>query len=365
MSPGDPGFVPPFCPHPDCRFHTCAVGWRYRRHGHFARRCEPRVIPRFRCSHCRHTFSSQTFSPTYWLRRPELLEPLFFRSLACSGFRQIAREFAVAPTTVLGQVARLGRHCLLFQHQHRPRTPLAEPLVVDGFESFEFSQYHPIHLHLAVGARSHFFYAFTDSELRRKGRMTARQQRRRAALERRFGRPDPRAIERDVAELLRLVLPEPHYLRLFTDEHPAYPRALRRLHGWSFEHRRTRSTVPRTPRNPLFPVNLLDLLIRHNGAHHKRETIAFAKRRQSALERLAVLQVWRNFVKRFSERHGGPTPAMRLGLTSRPLTVTEVLRARRFPSRVVLPARLARYYWRDVPTRRIPNARRLRLKRAA
>ena len=44
----------------------------------------------------------------------------------------------------------------------------------------------------------------------------------------------------------------------------------------------------RTPQNPLFPVNLSDLLIRHTGGNHKRETIAFSKRRQGALYRIAV-----------------------------------------------------------------------------
>jgi len=32
-----------------------------------------------------------------------------------------------------------------------------------------------VHLNLAIGAESHFTYGFTHSELRRKGRMTARQ----------------------------------------------------------------------------------------------------------------------------------------------------------------------------------------------
>ena len=125
---------------------------------------------------CRRSFSSQTFHTTYWLKRPELLPALFWRVLSWSGYRQIAREFGVSPTTVLRQVARLGR-------------------------------------------------------------------------------PDPKSIEREVAELVRLVVRE------------------------------------RTPQNPLFLANVLDLLIRHNGSNHKRETIAFSKRRQSAAERLAVLQV--------------------------------------------------------------------------
>jgi transposase-like protein len=50
------------------------------------------VIPRFRCDHCGVTLGSQTVSTTCYLKRPELLDPLFYRLLACSGYRQIARE---------------------------------------------------------------------------------------------------------------------------------------------------------------------------------------------------------------------------------------------------------------------------------
>ena len=325
--------------------------------GFYRRRRVPTRIPRFLCLHCSRSFSSQTFHPTYWLRRPDLLPLLFHRVLGCSAYRQIARELGVAPSTVARQVERLGRQCLLFQELHRPPGPIQETLVVDGFETFEFSQYHPTHFHVAVGAESHFFYAFTDSELRRKGRMTEAQRRKRTEQEARYGRPDPKSIEKEMAELLRLVAREPQTLCVHSDEHRAYPRALRRLHGFEIEHRVTSSRKPRTPQNPLFPVNLLDLLIRHGGANHKRETIAFSKRRQSAAERLAILQVWRNFVKSFSERRRDASPAQRLGLASRRLSVREILDRRLFATRVGLPDRIERYYRRAIETRRIPNGR--------
>ena len=126
----------------------------------------------------------------------------------------------------------------------------------------------------------------------------------------------------------------------------------------------TPSKQPRTQHNPLFPVNLLDLWIRHSSSNHKRETIAFSKRRQNAAEKLALLQVWRNFIKPFSERRGGPPPAVRLGLVSRAYTVAEVLSRRLFPSRVQLPERLRKYYRRETFTRCIANARTHRLKHA-
>jgi len=111
------------------------------------------------------------------------------------------------------------------------------------------------------------------------------------------------------------------------------------------------------PANPLFPVHLADLLLRHNSANHKRETIALSKRLQSVVERAAVLLVWKNFMKPFSENHGGGTPAMRLGIREGPLTVAGVLKERLFPFRVGLPSPRLEYYNRLLPTARIRSPR--------
>lgn len=364
MHTGTAPQAPPHCPNPACPYHGAPAGWRWVRDGFFARASAPHRSQRYRCRHCRRRFSDQTFRTTYWLRRSELLEPVFRALLACAGFRQIGRLLDTSPHTVLTHAARLGRHCLLFHQRRRPRTLPDEPLALDSFESFEWSQYHPTWYHLAAGQRSHFVHGFTDSELRRSGRMTERQRRRRARLEARLGRPDPRAIERDVATLLDALCPAPRTLALHTDRHPDYVRAVRRLTHLAVDHRTVSSRAARTPRNPLFPVNLLDLLIRHSGANHKRETLAFSKRRQSAVDRLWVLIVWRNYLKSFSERARDGSPAMRLGLLPRRLTPTEVLARRLFPSRVPLPACWERYYRRAVPTRAIPRCATHRLRYA-
>ncbi len=359
-----PRFVPPHCPRPECLYHKDSTGWKFRKAGSYRRRSAPKRVQRFLCVHCGRCFSEQTFRIGYWLKRPELLPIVFRRILSCSSYRQIGRELGVTHSTTRRHTARLGRHCLLFQHSYRLRVTLSEPLVIDGFESFEFSQYHPIHFHVAVGADSQFFHAFTDSELRRKGRMTSYQKDRRSFLESQFGRPDPRSIEKEVAELLRLVRVQKDRVVLHSDDHPAYRRALKLLPSIAFDHRITSSKRRRTPRNPLFPINWLDLLIRHSSSNHKRETIAFSKRRQNAAEKLAILQVWRNFIKPLTEKRGEPPPAARLGLVDSALAVETVLAQRLFPSRIALPPRLAAYYGGRVETRRIPNGRRHELKLA-
>jgi transposase-like protein len=357
-------FRPERCPRTACRYHRCPDGWRWQRWGCYARAASPQRIQRFRCGHCGHTFSTQTFDPTYWLKRPGLLDEVFTRLVACSCLRQIARGLGCPHTTVMRQCARLARHALLYLTRHGPRGPVTERLVLDGFESFAYSQYHPSYLNLVVGGDSHYVRTFTESELRRKGAMTPHQRRRRDQLERAHGRPDPRAVEVDSAAALRLALPQPQAVVLDSDDHPAYPRALGRLPGWSFCHRVTSSRLARTAHNPLFPVNRLDLLLRHSSANHKRETIAFSKTRQGLLDRAAILVLWLNFVKVFSERRGGGTPAMRLGLRRRPESVRSLLRERLFPSLVELPGPWRDYYWRRVPTRELPRGRRHTLKLA-
>lgn len=357
--------APPFCPNPECPFHTGPTACWFVKAGFHERCQEPRRVQRYRCRHCRRHFSDQTFRPTYWLRRADLLAAVFHGLLACSGFRQLARSHDVSPNTIATHAARLGRHCLLFHEQSRPKGPATEALVLDSFQSFEYSQYSPTLFHALVGKDSHFIHGFTDSELRRSGRMTKAQRRRRRHLELEYGRPDPRSIEKEVARLLAAVLPEPQRIVLHTDEHQDYPRALGRLPHLQVDHRTTSSRAARTPDNDLFPINLLDLLLRHSGANHKRETIAFSKRRQSAIDRLWVLVVWRNYLKWFSERVHDTTPAMRAGLAKRRLRLQDVLARRLFVTRVGLPQVWERYYWRQVPTRRIRNPRGHRCRYAA
>jgi len=309
------------------------------------------------------TFSRQTFSTDYWLKRRDVLRGLMMRVVGGMCARQIARDIGCSPETVNRQIARLGRHCLLFHTQMWGGAPPQGPIVIDGFESFEYSQYHPIHHHLAVEAQTGFWLYHTDSELRRKGRMTEYQRNRRAELEARYGRPDPQAIRKDMLELLEVSLQGADRAHVHSDDHRSYPPAIRAVQG-QIRHTVTSSKARRTSRNPLFPVNELDLLIRHSQSNHKRETIAFSKRRQGSAERLAILLVWKNYVKWWREKRPGQTAAMRKGLVDRRISVQEILSQRLFPTQIELPPRWAEYYARQVQTREIANNRRHELKYA-
>jgi len=228
--------------------------------------------------------------------------------------------------------------------------------VLDGVRAFESGRTWPFDLNLLVGV-SHFVYGFNDAELRRSGRLTSAQVRQRTRLEARFGRPCPEATRIAVEELVGRIVPQGARAEVRSDRHQAYTCALKRLLGRGIRHTTTSSRSPRTTRNPLFPANLADLLLRHTGANHKRQTIAFSKRRQAALYRAALFTVWRNYLKPTSERRRDAPPAVRLGVIRRRLGVEEILEKRLFPWRVPLGDWLTACYYARIPTRCLPTSR--------
>jgi len=286
---------------------------------------------------------------TYWQKRPKLIEPIFSMVVGCMANRQIARALGCAPSTVTHQISRLGRHCLLFQAQELERIASVGEIVIDGFESFEYSQYFPFHHNVAVEVESGYFLFHTDSPLRRKGRMTAHQKRRRRELEAALGKPPPRAIQTSIRELLEPIAAKGDTLAIRSDDHKAYPPAMRQL-GCRITHSVTSSKERRDNRNPLWEVNLVDLMIRHSTAAHKRETIAWAKRRQASAEKLAIFQVWRNYVKRRWENGPAESSAMLKGLASRLMRAGDILSGRWFRQHTSLPRCWSHYYDRAVET---------------
>jgi hypothetical protein len=195
--------------------------------------------------------------------------------------------------------------------------------------------------------------------------MTEYQKARREAFEAYHLRPDPQAVLKATLEVLSTSLRGAIEAHVWSDKHRAYPVAIRQI-GWcDVTHATIDSRVRRTRRNPLFEVNCLDMLIRHCLKDHTRETIGFGKRRQHSLYRLAIFLVWRNYIKLRRERRCRSTPAMLVGLLSRPLTEAEVLARRVFVTRVELTPAWESYYWRRIETRPLAVNRVHELKFAA
>jgi len=299
----------------------------------------------------------QTFSCTYYLKRPELLLPVAAGLVAGSAHRQIARSVGCAPSTVTRLAARIGRHALLLQALALMHLEgLEEPIVLDHFETFVFSQEDRLGIATPVGQKSWFSYGVDPAPHRRAGKRSKLKRAPKEPLPERVPGSVVRSTKR-VFDLLSSLSDRP--VGIVSDDAPAY-----RLAARSMPSKIQRRVYPNPRRGPggdwaaarerdreMFPVDLLHKLWRHTQAHHRRKTIAFARRSNAAMERGFVFIVWRNFVKKVSERKPAAiTPAMRLGLVPRPLEWREVFSERLFPGRIDLPPGWKKVYCRGWTT---------------
>jgi len=342
-------FRPPHCPWNDCPDHRFqGRGYRAKRDGHYRRKCDPlRKVPRFRCRTCGRGFSRQSFAVTYYMKRPELLEPVAGMLVACAANRQIARHLDCAPSTVTGISVRLGRHSERFQRASvELLDEIAEPVVLDHFETFVRSQQERLGIATPVGHRSWFVYRIRGAEYRGP---TRRSRRKRAP--RRKAKPTvPGAVTESTLKTLAFLLRKaPRGLDLISDDNPTYRAAIRRLDEQFETPAPIRHRIfPNPDRSgagdralalerdrAMFPVDLLHKLLRHSQSHQRRETIAFGRKSENVLGRTALFTLWRNFIKHISERKSTPiTPAMKVGLTRRPWTWRELLAKRVFDGRI-------------------------------
>jgi hypothetical protein len=237
-----------------------------------------------------------------------------------------------------------------------------EPVVIDHFGTFELTQDLPFSVGTAVGHRSWFVYVLDPAVHARSGRVTATQRKRLSRRRRRHREGGFTGSFARLLDVLSKLAPE-EGLHLHTDAHESYRHAFRRHPARaSFRH----LAVPNPVRGPkgsppnedarvrdalMFASDTLHRLVRHTAKHHTRETIAFPRRLNAALERGFIHAVWRDFVKGRSERQPDRrTPAMLLGLAEGPWTWTRVLGRRLFPTHIPLHPSWARLYRRDWPT---------------
>jgi hypothetical protein len=302
------------------------------------------------------------------MKRPELLVPVAAGLVAGSAHRQIARTLGCAPSTVTRLAARIGRHALLLQALALEQLDdLEEPVNLDHFETFVFSQQDRLGIATPVGQRTWFCYGLDPAPHRRSSRRSSRKPALRRPLPPREARSVVRSTERVFGLLQGL---SRGTVEVVSDDHPAYAHAERSVGSI---RRRIYPNPPRGEGNDvsvarerdqqMFAVDLLHKLWRHTQAHQRRETIAFGRRTNAVMERAFLFIVWRNFVKRISERTGEAiTPATRMGLAPRPLAWSEVFAQRLFPGRIRLPRGWMRVYRRGWITpavgRNVPHALR-------
>ena len=295
---------PMFCPNSQCKnFHDPPEdrsSWIYR-YGFYQTKCFGKV-PRFRCRDCRRTFSTQTFSIDYYAKcRADYIQIL--KNLAIGGgLGDLVRLTGLREETVQNRIDRMSRACLAISSELREQIPFEEDFVLDGFESFAGSQYYPNNINILVGSKTEMIHGMGLSVLRRKGRMTEDQKKKREVLEQKEV-ADPKDTHKSVASLMKdlcknLKAKQIDHRLLYTDEHGAYPQSIKMAGDAAtiLEHHQISSRKPRSTSNQLFPVNYVDRQFRKDLANHHRETVQYSRCPQAMMSRLTVYQLYHNYI---------------------------------------------------------------------
>jgi len=344
-------FRPPHCPWSDCPDHRIEQPRLYRsvRDGFYDRKCDRRRVQRFLCKRCERGFSQQTFSVTYYMKRPELLIEAATWMTSGTPLRRIARGLhhvrpvpPCSPSSLVRVSRRVGSQCgLALDELSRFMAGLGEPVVFDHFETFVGRQENALGIATPVGKRSRYTYGL-EPAWHRQATAGSRKQRRVAGT--------PGAVRRSVQRMLEILTtigPPQEPLRLISDDHAEYGRAIAdhdapvRVEREVYPNPKNRrkgdpTTAEDRERNrAMSPANALHRWFRHVGADHRRESISFCRRGDAALERLSAIVLAKNLIQGVSEKKNDTrTPAMLLGLTDRPWLWPEVLGRRRWPGRI-------------------------------
>jgi transposase-like protein len=315
-------FVPPRCPFPDCLAHR--EPGLFVRKGFYRPRCRPHPVPRFRCRACARSFSRQSFRADYRHKKPHINAPFLELMTACVGLRQAARVLRVARRTVEHRFLWLASLAAAFHANRLRGAHLHGPFQLDEIESFEANRFQPVTVPVLIDRRTMFMVATAVSPLRRKGRLTPAQRRRRDRHEALFGRRPSRSASAVRQVLRHLADRVPGTFVLESDRKPLYGTLGRDLFGARFLWRPHDASARRDRANPLFPINHTNARLRHFLARLRRRTWCVTKLRGHLQAHLQIAALWGNYCRGITNRTR-VTPAQALGLAPRALRPEELL----------------------------------------
>lgn len=333
-------FQPPCCPFPCCPSRS-GKRFEYCRCGSYRRRCDGRIVCRFRCRVCHLSFSQQNFRLDYGLKRPELLARFFIDRISKVTHRQSARNHACSRSTEERHFRRLSHHCREF-HAARMAEVAAgqrfgEVFLLDELETYEHHRtQRPLTVPILIERSSGFVIDVRVGTLAARVAPGKAKQRRLERQTAGASSPERQSESRErvkqAFERLQAFAPKERPLRVLTDRKTSYAQLLQELFGERCQHERTSSTRVRDRINPLWPINHTLARVRDNVSRLVRETWAAAKKHGWLEGQLAIWVCYRNYVRGRTNRSLGTTPAMALGVQPRRWAVPELLEWRVMPA---------------------------------
>jgi len=323
-------FEPTRCPLPGCpSLRTGHRRWCFK--GRYRRACDGRSVQRFLCLECHRTFSVQTFRVDYRLRRPDLTHSLFGPLVSKVTHRQAARVLGCDRKTVAHRLQLLGEHCRSFHfwrlERARGQRGLTGIFQLDELETFEHSRrLAPVTLPVLIERKSYFVMDLQSAPLPCRGRLSKADRERKAEREKANGsrRSGSRVAVDRCLETLERFHAERAVVRVHTDRKSSYRCLLARRFGERLDHGRHDSRAKRDYRNPLFPINHTLAMMRDGISRLVRRSWAASKLRERLERHAWIWAVWRNYVRGITNLAPRTSPAMAIGVESRPWTMARV-----------------------------------------
>ena len=333
-----PRFEPALCPFSACPSRHGQAPFRCHRAGFFSRLVDGRRVQRFRCRACKRRFSVQTFRLDYRLHKPQLTALVFELFVSKTTMRQIARVVGCRRRLVEHRLRLLAGHARDFHRRQLARAQarggVTGTFQLDELETFETDRrLMPVTVPVLIERRSYFLLHVDTAPLGARGGLSPAKRKQKEALEREHGKRrsgSRRAVERTLS-VLRDLLPTADLLNLQTDRKSSYRSLVRQLFaGRLGSHVRESSKRARDYGNVLFPINHTLAMMRDGISRLVRRSWAASKKRSRLELHLWIWAVYRNYIRGVTNVEPEVTPAMSIGVESRPWRRQELLRWRVF-----------------------------------
>jgi hypothetical protein len=315
-------------------------GLQYQRRGTYRRICDGRVVQRFQCKRCKHTFSTQTFRVDRGLRRPSIDFLIFLGLVSKESQRQMVRKYDCGRGAIARRMKRYGKHCRLFHERALRERGTALPwegqFQLDELETYETDRrLKPVTVPVLVQLPSRCILHAAVGTLPARKPLSPKKQKQLERIEVEEGhkrRSESREKVSECFAVLNEITKAEKIVRVGTDEKPTYRSILKKTFGGRLGHQRTHSKQPRTIRNPLFLVNHTFAMLRDGLGRLVRRNWGATKEREKLEWHLWLYIGWRNYVRPITNKRPHESAGMVAGLIPRMLGPSELLQWRIFQS---------------------------------
>ncbi len=253
--------------------------------------------------------------------------------------RQAARILGCSRDTVARLHKKMGHICREYHqiHLQANRGKLSGSFQLDELETFETHRLvRPVTVPVLIEKHSYYVIHTETAPMAPRGRLHPAAKRKKeadAALhgKRRCG--SRKAVMRTF-NLLRELLSNDQLLDIQTDRKSTYRSLIHLIFSDCLgSHIRESSRRRRDYHNILFPINHTLAMMRDGISRLVRRSWGVCKRRQRLDDHLAIWMAYRNYVRGITVAAPHVTPAMALGIVSKPADEREIL-AWRWPARM-------------------------------